>query len=337
MKKYSSISPSYPDTRLRRTRSSMFSKIITAEHSLSINDLIMPLFIIEGKGLLQPIESMPNIFRYSPDKILGIVEQIVSLGIPAIALFPNIENSIKDETGSLALNSKNLICETVRLIKSEFPDLGIICDVALDPYTDHGHDGLLINGEIDNDKTIDVLVKQSLVQAEAGCDAVAPSDMMDGRVSAIRHALDDNGYKDTQIISYAAKYASSFYGPFRDAIGSNNLKRSIDKTSYQMNPANSDEAMREISLDINEGADMIIIKPGMPYLDIIYRAKEEFSFPILAYQVSGEYSMIYHSSKKGYMDYKKTVLESLVCFKRAGACGILSYFSLDVAKLLKGM
>ena len=335
MKKYHSVSPSFPDTRMRRTRSSIFSKIITTEHSLSINELIMPLFIIEGKGLLKPVESMPNIFRYSPDKILGVVEQIVSLGIPAIALFPNIENSIKDETGSLALNSKNLICETVRLIKSEFPDLGIICDVALDPYTGHGHDGLLINGEIDNDKTIDVLVKQSLVQAEAGCDAVAPSDMMDGRVSAIRHALDDNGYKDTQIISYAAKYASSFYGPFRDAIGSNNPKRSIDKTSYQMNPTNSDEAMREISLDINEGADMIIIKPGMPYLDIIYRAKEEFNFPILAYQVSGEYSMIYHSSNKGYMDYKKTILESLVCFKRAGARGILSYFSLDVAKLLK--
>lgn len=334
MKKYHSVSPSFPDTRMRRTRSSIFSKIITEENILSINDLIMPLFIIEGKGLSQPIESMPNIFRYSPDKILGVVEQIVSLGIPAIALFPNIENSIKDETGSLALNSKNLICETVRLIKSEFPNLGIICDVALDPYTDHGHDGLLINGEIDNDKTIDVLVKQSLVQAEAGCDAVAPSDMMDGRVSAIRHALDDNGYKDTQIISYAAKYASSFYGPFRDAIGSNN-KSSIDKTSYQMNPANSDEAMREITLDINEGADMIIIKPGMPYLDIIYRAKEEFNFPILAYQVSGEYSMIYHSSNKGYMDYKKTILESLVCFKRAGACSILSYFSLDVAKLLK--
>ena len=212
----------------------MFSKLITAENSLSVNDLIMPLFIIKGKGLSQPIESMPNIFRYSPDKVLGVVEQIVSLGIPAIALFPNIENSVKDETGSLAFNSKNLICETVKLIKSEFPNLGVICDVALDPYTDHGHDGLLINGEIDNDKTIEVLVKQSLVQAEAGCDAVAPSDMMDGRVSAIRHALDDNGYQGTQIISYAAKYASSFYGPFRDAIGSNKLKNLIDKTSYQM-------------------------------------------------------------------------------------------------------
>ena len=337
MKKKSSLAPSYPETRLRRTRSSMFSKLITAENSLSVNDLIMPLFIIKGKGLSQPIESMPNIFRYSPDKVLGVVEQIVSLGIPAIALFPNIENSVKDETGSLAFNSKNLICETVKLIKSEFPNLGIICDVALDPYTDHGHDGLLINGEIDNDKTIEVLVKQSLVQAEAGCDAVAPSDMMDGRVSAIRHALDDNGYQGTQIISYAAKYASSFYGPFRDAIGSNKLKNLIDKTSYQMNPANSDEAMREISLDINEGADMIIIKPGMPYLDIIYRAKEEFNFPLLAYQVSGEYSMIYYSSNKGYMDYKKAVLESLVCFKRAGACGILSYFSLDAAKVLKGI
>lgn len=335
MKKYSSTSPSFPGTRLRRTRSSMFSKIITTENIISVNDLIMPLFIIEGKGVSQSIESMPNIFRYSPDKVLEVVEQIVSLDIPAIALFPKIENSSKDRTGSLALDSKNLICATVKLIKSEFPHLGVICDVALDPYTDHGHDGLLINDEIDNDKTIEALVKQSLVQAEAGCDAVAPSDMMDGRVSAIRHALDNKGYQGTQIISYAAKYDSCFYGPFRDAIGSNKLKGRIDKSSYQMNPANSDEAMREICLDINEGADMIIIKPGMPYLDVIYRAKKEFNFPILAYQVSGEYSMISYASNKGYIDYKKAILESLVSFKRAGACGILSYFSLDAAKMLK--
>lgn len=320
---------------MRRNRGNVFSKLISAESALSVNDLIMPLFVVEGKGVSQPIESMPNIFRYSPDMVLKVVEKVVSLEIPAIALFPKIENDFKDKTGSLAYDSNNLICETVRLIKSEFPNLGVICDVALDPYTDHGHDGLLINDQIDNDETIKALVKQSLVQAEAGCDAIAPSDMMDGRVSAIRDALDSKGLKDTQIISYAAKYASSFYGPFREAVGSNNLKNVIDKSSYQMNPANSDEAMREISLDINEGADMIIIKPGMPYLDIIYRAQKEFNFPILAYQVSGEYSMIFHISKKGYIDYEKAVLESLIGFKRAGACGILSYFSLDAAKMLK--
>ena len=335
MKNHPSVTVSYPQTRMRRTRSNKFSKLITSENILSVNDLIMPLFIVEGIGIVQPIDSMPNIFRYSPDKVLEIIEEVVSLGIPAIALFPNIENSSKDETGSLAYDSKNLICRTVNLIKSKFPHLGIICDVALDPYTDHGHDGLLINDEIDNDKTIDALVKQSLVQAQAGCDAVAPSDMMDGRVSAIRHALDEKGFQNTQIISYAAKYASSFYGPFREAVGSNDLKTIIDKSSYQMNPSNSDEAMREIALDINEGADMIIIKPGMPYLDIIYRAKTEFNFPILAYQVSGEYSMISHTSKQGYIDYKKSIIESLISFKRAGACGILSYFSVDAAKILK--
>ena len=320
---------------MRRNRENVFSKLITAESTLSVNDLIMPLFVVEGKGVSQPIESMPNIFRYSPDTVLKVVEKVVSLEIPAIALFPKIENGFKDKTGSLAYDSNNLICETVRLIKSEFPNLGVICDVALDPYTDHGHDGLLINDQIDNDETIKALVKQSLVQAEAGCDAIAPSDMMDGRVSAIRDALDHKGFQGTQIFSYAAKYASSFYGPFREAVESNNLKNVFDKSSYQMNPANSDEAMREISLDINEGADMIIIKPGMPYLDIIYRAQKEFNFPILAYQVSGEYSMIFHISKKGYIDYEKAVLESLIGFKRAGACGILSYFSLDAARMLK--
>ena len=259
MKKYSSAAPYFPKTRMRRNRENIFSKLITAESTLSVNDLIMPLFVVEGKGVSQSIESMPNIFRYSSDKLLKVVEKVVSMEIPAIALFPKIEDNFKDKTGSLAYNSNNLICEAVRLIKSEFPNLGVICDVALDPYTDHGHDGLLINDQIDNDETIIALVKQSLVQAEAGCDAIAPSDMMDGRVSAIRDALDNKGFQGTQIISYAAKYASSFYGPFRDAVGSNNLKNVIDKSSYQMNPANSDEAMREISLDINEGADIIDI------------------------------------------------------------------------------
>ena len=325
----------FPSTRLRRVRNSKWMRRLVSENDISASDLIQPIFIKENLSGIESIESMPNIFRYSPDKVLKVVEKVVSLEIPAIALFPKIEDNLKDKSGSLAYNSDNLICETVRLIKSEFPNLGVICDVALDPYTDHGHDGLLINDQIDNDETIKALVKQSLVQAEAGCDAIAPSDMMDGRVSAIRDALDSKGLKDTQIISYAAKYASSFYGPFREAVGSNNLKNVIDKSSYQMNPANSDEAMREISLDINEGADMIIIKPGMPYLDIIYRAQKEFNFPILAYQVSGEYSMIFHISKKGYINYEKAVLESLIGFKRAGACGILSYFSLDAAKMLK--
>ena len=319
---------------MRRNRGNVFSKLISAESALSVNDLIMPLFVVEGKGVSQSIESMPNIFRYSPDKVLKVVEKVVSLEIPAIALFPKIENGFKDKTGSLAYDSNNLICETVRLIKSEFPNLGVICDVALDPYTDHGHDGLLINDQIDNDETIKALVKQSLVQAEAGCDAIAPSDMMDGRVSAIRDALDHKGFKGTQIFSYAAKYASSFYGPFREAVGSNNLKNVIDKSSYQMNPANSDEAMREISLDINEGADMIIIKPGMPYLDIIYRAQKEFNFPILAYQVSGEYSMIKNSIEKGWFDEDRIIFESLIAFKRAGCYGIITYFAPYIAKKL---
>ena len=335
MKTHPPVTASYPQTRMRRNRSNKFSQLITSENILSVNDLIMPLFIVEGKEVVQPIDSMPNIFRYSPDKLLELIEEVVSLEIPAIALFPKIENSFKDQAGSLAYDSKNLICSTVRLIKSEFPDLGIICDVALDSYTVHGHDGLLINDEIDNDKTNEALIKQSIVQAEAGCDAVAPSDMMDGRVLAIRRALDEKGFQNTQIISYAAKYASSFYGPFREAVCSNSVKNVIDKSSYQMNPSNSDEAMREIDLDINEGADMIIIKPGMPYLDIIYRASTEFNIPILAYQVSGEYSMISHASKQGYIDYKKSIFESLISFKRAGACGILSYFSIDVARIFK--
>ena len=296
MKDLSSNLPSFPTTRLRRVRSSYFSKLITSENNLSVNDLIMPLFLVNGHGIKEKINSMPVIYRYSFD---------------------------------------NLICKAVRKIKSVYPDLGVICDVALDPYTDHGHDGLLFNGMVDNDKTVNVLVKQAIVQAEAGCDAVAPSDMMDGRVAAIRFALDDKGYQNTQIISYSAKYASSFYGPFRDAIGSKNPDLAIDKSSYQMNPANSDEAIREIGLDINEGADMVIVKPGMPYLDVIYRASNELKFPTLAYQVSGEYAMIKHVSASGILDLDKAIIESLIGFKRAGACGILSYFSIEAAKLIK--
>tara|TARA_B100000941_G_C28496322_1_gene551228 strand:+ start:1139 stop:2032 length:894 start_codon:yes stop_codon:yes gene_type:complete len=297
----------------------------------------MPLFIVDGHGIREEIESMPGIYRYSLDNLMVHINDIVSLEIPAIALFPKIDVSLKDSVGSLAVESDNLICKAVRKIKSAYPDLGVICDVALDPYTDHGHDGLLVNGIVDNDKTVNVLIKQAMVQAEAGCDAIAPSDMMDGRVAAIRHALDDNGYQSTQIISYAAKYASSFYGPFRDAVGSKNSDVYIDKSSYQMNPANSNEAIREISLDINEGADMIIVKPGMPYLDIVYRASRELKFPTLAYQVSGEYTMIKHAAEKNHLDLDKAIIESLLGFKRAGACGILSYFSIQAAKLIKNI
>ncbi len=337
MKNISNNSPSFPSTRLRRLRASYFSKLISSESILSVNDLIMPLFIVDGHGVIEEIESMPGTHRYSLDNLMVHIDDIVNLEIPAIALFPKIDVSLKDSLGSLAVDSDNLICRAVRKIKSAYPDLGVICDVALDPYTDHGHDGLLINGIVDNDKTVNVLIKQAMVQAEAGCDAVAPSDMMDGRVGAIRHALDDNGYQSTQIISYAAKYASSFYGPFRDAVGSKNSNVSIDKSSYQMNPANSNEAIREISLDINEGADMIIVKPGMPYLDIVYRASRELKFPTLAYQVSGEYTMIKHAADKNHLDLEKAIVESLLGFKRAGACGILSYFSIEAAKLIKAM
>ena len=337
MKNISNSSPSFPSTRLRRVRASYFSKLISSENSLSVNDLIMPLFIADGHGVREEINSMPGTYIYSLDNLMVHIDDIVNLEIPAIALFPKIDVSLKDRAGSIAVEPDNLICRAVRKIKSAYPDLGVICDVALDPYTDHGHDGLLFNGLVDNDKTVNVLIKQAMVQAEAGCDAVAPSDMMDGRVAAIRHALDDNGYQSTQIISYAAKYASSFYGPFRDAVGSKNSNLPIDKSSYQMNPANSNEAIREISLDINEGADMIIVKPGMPYLDIVYRASRELKFPTLAYQVSGEYAMIKHAAEKNYLDLDKAIFESLLAFKRAGACGILSYFSIDAARLIKAI
>ena len=337
MKNISNSSPSFPSTRLRRVRASYFSKLISSENSLSVNDLIMPLFIADGHGVREEIKSMPGTYIYSLDNLMAHIDNIVNLEIPAIALFPKIDVSLKDRAGSIAVEPDNLICRAVRKIKSAYPDLGVICDVALDPYTDHGHDGLLFNGLVDNDKTVNVLIKQAMVQAEAGCDAVAPSDMMDGRVAAIRHALDDNGYQSTQIISYAAKYASSFYGPFRDAVGSKNSNAPIDKSSYQMNPANSNEAIREISLDINEGADMIIVKPGMPYLDIVYRASRELKFPTLAYQVSGEYAMIKHAAEKNYLDLDKAIFESLLAFKRAGACGILSYFSIDAARLIKAI
>ena len=333
MKNLSNNFPSFPSTRLRRVRSSYFSKLITSENNLSVNDLIMPLFVTEGIGVREEIKSMPGIYRYSLDTLMGHIDDIIKMEIPAIALFPRIVSNLKDSDGSLALDPDNLICRVVKKIKSEYPDLGVICDVALDPYTDHGHDGLLVNGIVDNDKTLNVLVEQAILQAEAGCDAVAPSDMMDGRVAAIRLALDDNGHQETQIISYAAKYASSFYGPFRDAVGSSaNLGKS-SKSSYQMAFTNRDEALHEVALDIKEGADIVMVKPGMPYLDIIYRIKKEFKIPTFAYQVSGEYSMIKNAIEKGWID-RGVMLESLTSLKRAGSDAILTYAAKEISKEL---
>ena len=335
MKKNNYNTGSFPLTRMRRNRSKGFSRRLIKENHLSVDDLILPLFITKGKNISEEIKSMPGVFRSSPDQLLKLLEEVVALGIPAVALFPHTEKDLKDNSGTLALREDNLVCQTVRLIKKEFPELGVICDVALDPYTDHGHDGIVIDGEVDNDRTVEILCKQALNQAAAGCDIVAPSDMMDGRVLAIRKHLDENELTNTQIMSYAAKYASSFYGPFRDAVGSNSQKMNIDKSSYQMSPENSDEAIREVNLDISEGADMVIVKPGMPYLDIIYRVKKECNIPVFAYQVSGEYSMITLASKNGYIDLNKAMMESLISFKRSGADGVLSYFSIEIAKLLK--
>ena len=330
----SNIQGKFPNTRLRRNRMKDFSRRLVAENNLSTDDLILPLFVCEGNNVEDPIKSMPGVSRYSIDKLLNKVEEAVRFSIPAIAIFPQIEPSLKNAEGSLAYDEKNLVCRSIKNIKKEFSGIGIICDVALDPFTDHGHDGLVINDKIDNDKTLDILEKQALVQVHAGCDVIAPSDMMDGRVGRIRKVLDSNSFQDTLILSYAAKYASAFYGPFRDAIGSGAKLGKDGKLTYQMDPSNSDEALREVALDINEGADMVMVKPGMPYLDIISKIKSEFKVPTFAYQVSGEYSMIKESINKGWLN-EKVIMESLLSFKRAGANGILTYFALDIAKKLK--
>ena len=325
---------SFPRVRMRRNRMSEFSRRIISENNLSVNDLIYPIFITYGSKVKEKISSMPGIYRYSLDLLHKEIEYISSLNIPAIALFPKIENELKTQDGKEALNKNNLICKAIQISKKVNPDLGVITDVALDPFTDHGHDGIINNDQIDNDLTLDILCKQALVQVEAGCDIIAPSDMMDGRVGAIRDTLDDHGLINTQIMSYAAKYASSFYGPFRDAVGSTLNLSKKSKKSYQMDPANSAEALREIRLDINEGADMIIVKPGMPYLDIINRAKQEFNFPIIAYQVSGEYSMLKCAIQNGWFEKENIIFETLMCFKRAGCDGIITYFAPYVAKKL---
>jgi porphobilinogen synthase len=321
-------------TRLRRNRKSEWARRMVRENVLTTDDLIWPLFVTGGHNLRAPVASMPGVERLSVDQTVREAERAMKLNIPCIALFPYTEPSLRDEQGSEALNAENLVCQSVRAIKKEFPDLGILCDVALDPYTSHGHDGLLEDGRILNDETVAVLVRQALVQAGAGCDIIAPSDMMDGRVGAIRDGLDRAGFADVQIMAYAAKYASAFYGPFRDAIGSAKTLTG-DKRTYQMDSANSDEALREVELDIAEGADMVMVKPGMPYLDVLRRVKDAFGMPTFAYQVSGEYAMIAGAANNGWIDGERAMMEALVAFKRAGADGVLTYFAPKAAEKLK--
>jgi len=328
------ITGKYPNLRLRRNRKSNWSRRLVSENTLSVNDLILPIFVIDGKNKKIPIKSMPGIFRYSIDKLNQIVGNAVSLKIPMVAIFPYINKNLKNSRGTEALNKNNLVCKATKFIKKKYKDkIGIMCDVALDPYTSHGHDGLLKSGKIINDETIKILISQSLVQAEAGCDVIAPSDMMDGRIGLIRKALDKNNFQHVQLLSYAVKYASSFYGPFRDAVGSKNLLKG-DKKTYQMDYRNSDEAIREVALDIKEGADMVMVKPGLPYLDIIRNVKNKFKIPVFAYQVSGEYSLIVNSINQGIVS-DKIILETLISFKRAGANAIITYFADKIAKNLK--
>ena len=325
----------YPATRMRRNRMKDFSRRLVAENKVSVDDLIWPLFVIEGQQTSEAVASMPGVNRYSIDVLIEQAGLAVELGIPAIAIFPSIDADLKTADGGLATDPENLVCRAVRAVKAAHPDLGIICDVALDPFTNHGHDGLLENGDILNDETIEVLCKQAIIQADAGCDIIAPSDMMDGRVGAIRSALDEAGHHHVQIMAYAAKYASSFYGPFRDAVKAGSNLGGAGKSTYQMAPANGDEAMHEIALDLAEGADLIIVKPGMPYLDILSRAKTRFGVPCVAYQVSGEYAMICAAAQNGWLERDKVMMEAMLSFKRAGADAILTYFAADIAKLLQ--
>jgi porphobilinogen synthase len=320
--------------RPRRNRRTEWARRLVREHVLTSDDLIWPLFVVDGTNVRAPVESMPDVERLSIDQAVRAAERAAKLTIPCLALFPYTEPDKRDDEGSEALNAENLVCRAVRAIKKEVPDIGILCDVALDPYTSHGHDGLIRDGVILNDESVAVLVRQALVQAEAGCDIIAPSDMMDGRVGAIREALDAADFGDVQIMAYAAKYASAFYGPFRDAVGSNATLVG-DKRTYQMDPANSDEALREVELDIAEGADMVMVKPGMPYLDIVHRVKETFGMPTFAYQVSGEYAMIMAAAGNGWLEGDKAMTESLIAFKRAGADGVLTYFAMRMAEKLK--
>ena len=320
--------------RMRRLRRTDWSRGLVAEHTLSASDFIWPIFVVDGVNRREPVASMPGVERLSVDLAVEAAADAARLGIPVIALFPYTDVSLKTADGREATNPDNLVCRAVRAIKRAVPQIGVLCDVALDPYTDHGHDGVIVGDYVANDETLEVLVQQALVQADAGCDIIAPSDMMDGRVGAIRTALEDAGHKNTLIMAYAAKYASAFYGPFRDAVGSAKALTG-DKRTYQMDPANGDEALREVALDIAEGADMVMVKPGMPYLDLVWRVREAFGVPTFAYQVSGEYSMLVAAAERGFLDRERVMMESLMAFKRAGASGILTYFARDAAKLLQ--
>ena len=328
------ITGKFPSLRLRRSRKNDWSRRLIEENSLSSSDFILPIFLIEGKNKKQPIRSMPGVYRYTINKLGLIIDKAIKSKIPMVALFPYTEYKKKDSLGTEALNENNLVCQALRYIKKRYKNqIGLMCDVALDPYTSHGHDGLLKSNYVLNDETIEVLVNQSLLQAQMGCDVLAPSDMMDGRIGRIRSSLDKNEYYQTQILSYAIKYASSFYGPFRDAVGTKGLLKG-DKKNYQMDFRNNDEAIREVALDIKEGADMVMVKPGLPYLDIIRTVKNNFKIPVMAYQVSGEYSLLTHGINKGLVD-KNVILESLIAFKRAGANAIVSYYADKLDKIFK--
>ena len=330
------ITGKYPSLRLRRNRKNNWSRRLVEENNLTPNDFILPVFLIDGKNKRLPIKTMPGVFRYSLDKLSYVVDRAINKGLPMIALFPNTDKKKKNEFGTEALNEDNLVCRALQMIKKKYKnEIGIMCDVALDPYTSHGHDGLLQNKYVLNDETIKILLDQSLLQAQMGCDVLAPSDMMDGRIGEIRKYLDKHNFKMTQILSYAVKYASSFYGPFRDAVGSKNLLKG-NKKNYQMDYRNSDEALREVALDIKEGADMVMIKPGMIYLDIINRIKSNFKIPVLAYQVSGEYCLLKEGIKKKLFK-EDAIFESILSFKRAGACAIVTYFAIDIIKIIKNL
>jgi porphobilinogen synthase len=324
----------FPATRLRRSRMADWSRRLVAESTLSVDDLIWPIFVQDGDNTRTEVASMPGVERLTIDLAVEAAAKACDLGIPVIALFPQTDPSLKTENGREAVNPDNLVCRTVRAIKQQVPDIGVLCDVALDPYTSHGQDGLIVRDEIINDETVDVLVQQALVQTDAGCDIIAPSDMMDGRIGAIRTALEQANHRNTMIMAYAAKYASGFYGPFRDAVGSSANLGKAGKKSYQMNPANTDEAIREVALDLQEGADMVMVKPGMPYLDIVQRVKAEFAVPTFAYQVSGEYAMLCAAAQNGWLDREAVMMEGLLGFKRAGADGILTYFAIEAAYIL---
>ena len=328
------ITGKYPSLRLRRNRKTEWSRRLIEENNLTPNDFILPIFLIEGKNKKQEIKSMPGVYRYSLDKLTQIVDNALKKGLPMVALFPYTDRKKKNLLGTESLNEDNLVCKALQIIKKRYKNkIGVMCDVALDPYTSHGHDGLLNSGYVLNDETIEVLINQSLLQAQMGCDILAPSDMMDGRIGKIRKSLDKNGYQMTQILSYAVKYASNFYGPFRDAVGSKNLLKG-NKKNYQMDYKNSNEALREVALDVKEGADMVMVKPGLPYLDIIKLVKENFNIPVMAYQVSGEYSLLSNGINKGLVD-NSIVLETLIAFKRAGANAIVSYYADRLDKIIR--